>query len=368
MSTIHTQILDEAAEWFVTLRDGGSDRDAHERFTAWLCKSPEHVRAYLELTSIWAEAASPDLRRSLDAQALIARARAEGNIVAIETEPAQEAVPVSGRQSGLRRSWRQRGWLFAASVAAMFVAAALWWQADGAMNYATGIGEQRSLTLADGSRIELNARSRIRVRFSESERLVEVVEGQGLFDVAKDWSRPFIVHSADVRVRAVGTQFDVYRKASGTVVTVLEGKVEVQRVGAGASTVVDPPPADPEPQATSRASGQVLRIDTVELAAGEQAIIAVDQIARPQAPNIAAATGWTQGQLVFDSVTLAEVAQEFNRYNLRQLVIGDRQLERFLISGVFSSADPAALLRFLQEQPGFVVQETATEIRITRPE
>jgi len=90
------------------------------------------------------------------------------------------------------------------------------------------VGEQRSIALADGSIIDLNARSRIRVRLSKDERDVELLQGQALFHVAKDNSRPFVVRSDTTVVRAVGTEFDVYRKKNGTVITVLEGRVVVE--------------------------------------------------------------------------------------------------------------------------------------------
>src|SRR5205823_2531257 len=91
---------------------------------------------------------------------------------------------------------------------------------------------ERSIALPDGSLIELNARSSVRVRFTSNERAVELFEGQALFRVAKDPARPFIVSSDGKRVRAVGTQFDVYRKKASTTVTVLEGRVTVGRAAA----------------------------------------------------------------------------------------------------------------------------------------
>lgn len=428
---IHTQILDEAGEWFVMMRDGGGDAAARAQFAEWLCKSPEHIRAYLELTSIWAEAASVDAERKLDAETLIARARAESNIVALgdigfthrpagaeqhqsaaglvakqklSSEEGGDArsieatassaidlgeesftVPlrekVSLRRASTRMSHHRR--LLAASVAIAAIAGGAWWQMSRPPIYTTGIGEQRSITLADGSRVELNTRSRLRIRFSESERFVDLLEGQGMFQVSKDPERPFIVCSSDACVRAVGTQFDVYRTRSGTVVTVLEGKVEVRTAASRsfslAEYLAEYPAAEPRistpfPLAREGLGERVrelqpaLRGAVAEVTAGEQVIVAADQITRPPTANITAATAWTQMQLVFDSASLADVAHEFNRHNRRQLVILDAQLESFLISGVFSSTDPSSLLRFLEEQPHFFVEETETEIRISRRE
>jgi transmembrane sensor len=117
-----------------------------------------------------------------------------------------------------------------------------------------------------------------------------------------------------------------------------------------------------EPRDDSRAP----RRASVRLAAGEQVTVVKDRASAPRVANVEAATAWTQHQLVFDSATLAEVAHEFNRYNRRQLVVADQGLESVLINGVFSSTDPAALLRFLRAQSDLEVQETGTEVRIVR--
>ncbi|WP_129774478.1 FecR family protein [Peristeroidobacter soli] len=339
-----SRIQEEAAEWLVTLRDGGGDAEERAEFAAWIAKSPAHVRAYLELSTVWTDAAALDAQRRVDIDALIASAELSSNVVTLAGTPAAPSVP--SKPQARRIGWPQR---LAACVAIVCISVAIvWWQGTQALTYTTGIGEQRLLTLSDGSRVELNARSRIRVRFSEQERLVELLEGQGMFQVAKNPLRPFIVHSGHTRVRAVGTQFDVYRRSSGTLVTVLEGKVEVRAGSAGA---------------VERS------VDSVSsLGAGEQVIVVADRINHPEGTNVAAATAWTQRQLVFDAATLAEVADEFNRYNLRQLVIRDAALKGFLISGVFSSTEPASLLSFLRQQPDFQVQETDTEIRISRRE
>mgnify|MGYP000435529277 CR=1 FL=1 len=88
----------------------------------------------------------------------------------------------------------------------------------------------------------------------------------------------------------------------------------------------------------------------------------------PKLANVEAATAWTQQRLVFDYTPLTEVAEEFNRYNHRRLVIDDSGLQTFHVSGSFSSTDPTLLLRFLRDQPGIMVSESAGEIRISRRE
>jgi transmembrane sensor len=105
---------------------------------------------------------------------------------------------------------------------------------------------------------------------------------------------------------------------------------------------------------------------TIFLAAGEQLTLTATIARKTDHPDLATATAWTQRQLVFESAALSDVAEEFNRYNERQLIIQDPALYDFHVSGVFSSTDPASLVRFLRERPGVKVIETATEIRVAK--
>jgi len=104
--------------------------------------------------------------------------------------------------------------------------------------YATALGEQRSVRFEDGSTVELNSRSKIRVKYSKQERDVELIEGQALFHVAHDTSRPFIVAVGATRVRAVGTEFDVYKRLNGTVLPSLKAESLCIRPPKGCSRVV----------------------------------------------------------------------------------------------------------------------------------
>ncbi|MET0986189.1 MAG: FecR domain-containing protein [Steroidobacteraceae bacterium] len=361
---IHTQVLEEAAEWFVTMRDG-ADEAERAQFADWLRRSPEHVRAYLELTSVWADAAGVDAERRQDADALLAQALSGAEIVSLTGVTSASTTATGERSTSLASGRAQRksgGWL-AAAAAMLVIVGTAWWQLQ-RPTYVTDIGEQRSLVLADGSRVQLNSRSRLRVRFSEHERSVDLLEGQGLFEVAKDAGRPFIVYGSGTLVRAVGTQFDVNRRVDQTVVTVLEGKVQVRAVPDRFSSAQGPATSVEATTSGAAPAGEPTRV--AELAAGEQAVVAADQITLPDTPNIAAATAWTQRQLIFESARLADVVFEFNRNNERQLVIRDVDSGNFLVSGVFSSTDPAPLLSFLEQQADFHVQTGKSEIHIWR--
>ena len=355
------QIVQEAAEWLVMLREPDIEPEVHERFMEWLRRSPEHVEAYLEVTTLWGDVSSIPTRAETETAALVARARAESNIVSLAT-----ASPREQRTSSRSRSQFQRGFrlALAASVALLIagIGATAWWLQPRAVEYQTGTGEQRTLRLSDGSSVELNSRSRIAVRFSDTERVIELASGQALFQVAKDPERPFLVSSDAVRVRAIGTRFDVNRRRDGTVVTVVEGRVAVADEGhrsQGLSPVVPSPSAAPH-AATLRSevmlsAGQQV---TVQRAPGERAPLAAI------AADSAAVTAWSRGELVFRSERLSSVIDEFNRYNARRIVL-ESSVEDFPITATFATTDSNALVKFLAAQPDLRVDAASEDIRIS---
>ncbi|MBS0417014.1 MAG: FecR domain-containing protein [Proteobacteria bacterium] len=364
LSDSNTRVYTQASEWFVEFRAGDIDAAARRDFNEWLRKAPENVRAYLEIAAIWNESVSLDPQRRFSVDELIACAQADpANVVPLEfgtSFPAETArvaaVEVPQRRSAGAhpsssfRSVRARPRLFAACALVFMAAIALiGYRLYGGETYATGVGEQRVIALADGSTVELNTRSQIRLRFTPERRAVDLVEGQALFHVAKDAARPFIVYSDRVRVRAVGTQFDVYRRKGRTTVTVVEGRVAVMEARAPAASTRDPGDGLPPP---------------VLLSDGEQVTVTPDMKALPIRANAVTATAWTQRRIVFESASLAEAAEEFNRYNARQIVIHGVNRD-FHINGMFSSSDPASLVRFLQARTHFKIVETSRQIDIS---
>ncbi|MGH8208538.1 MAG: FecR family protein, partial [Steroidobacteraceae bacterium] len=214
---VNAQILEEAAEAIVELNAADPDHAFRKKFDAWLRTSPEHVRAYLELLPIWEEGTALPLYSDASVEDLIARAKRADNIVLLGTTPSASALsqsPVAFGAGDVRR----RRFTIAASIVLTGIAlcSLAWFQLTRNRTYVTDIGEQRSISLRDGSLIELNARSRLHIRFTAQQRSVDLLEGQALFRVAKDLTRPFVVTSDGTLVRAVGTQFDVYRQKSGT--------------------------------------------------------------------------------------------------------------------------------------------------------
>ncbi|WP_129781584.1 FecR family protein [Peristeroidobacter soli] len=321
-------ILEEASSWVIELSEADLDAQQRGQLDRWLRRSPEHVQAFLEISAAWEESSRLEAPRGGELDALIARVIAENNVVPLATSKPTTSVRREPRS-------RVRRLAIAASVV-LAVGTLAWWARP--ESYSTRIGEQRSIALADGSVVQLNSQSQLRVRFSKNQRLVELSRGQALFEVFKDASRPFIVVSDGASVKAVGTQFDVNHHKQGIVVTVVEGRV----------AVTQPSAAQP-----------------MYLVAGDKVTLGSNVAPRTERANVDNAVAWTHRRLIFDDTPLTEVIEEFNRYNVRRFVINDASLEGFHIRGTFDANKPERLVTFLSQRFDLSVVETQEEIRLT---
>jgi len=329
------QTAEQAAHWWVALH--GDEVSAAEElaFGEWISRSPERVAAYLRLELLLRELSSKDVRwPAVSAEELAREASLAPSEPALLPTEASRAGP-SRVRNARKRSFVQLG-LAAAIILAVTAA---WLFIAGPQRYETAIGEQRSVVLADGSLITLNTASRIEVDFGAGQRLIRLIRGEALFDVARDPTRPFDVDTGNATFRAVGTQFNVDRRSSGTTITVVEGKVAVipKRVGAGTVRIV---------------AAQRMTVTGARLGA-------LQDVA-----NIAAATVWTQRRLIFERRPLAEVAAEFNRYNRETIVIEDERLRDEEVTAVFQVNDTAAFVTFLAQIPGVTIHHESDGQRI----
>ena len=341
----HSVIVAEASAWFIEFRAGDVNGEARLHFIEWLRRSPEHIQAYLEVSGAWSELPASDPEGKIDIASLIARARNEADVIVLSPGSLRPSPTPSPAEPSI--SWRRpsRALLATAAMGVLAAITLLFWAGnDAGVSYSTAIGEQRTIRLADGSTVELNSRSKVQVRLTDHQRNVALLEGQALFRVAKDKQRPFIVRAGDAQVRAVGTEFDVYRKPGSTVVTVVEGRVETYdgSSGAGAAAIV--------------------------LSAGEQLTVLPHTVTKPTRTDTLVATAWVQKRLIFEETPLSDVAEEFNRYSRRSLSIDGDELRKLKISGIYSSTDPASLINFLRSQPSIQVIETENQVRVVRRE
>jgi transmembrane sensor len=278
--------LAEAGDWLVRLQSTDLSEADALAFDAWLDASPANGPAYDSVLAVSRayEASAGDLRREL-------------------------AVEAARRGRGLvgRRGFLAAGGLAAAAALAVTVLPPLL-LAPRAETYSTGVGEHRTVKLADGSVIDLNAKSRLTVTLARNERRLSMPEGEAIFDVAPDKNRPFTVAAAGRSVRVVGTQFDVRSRPDGFSVTVARGVVEVRPTG------------DPSGHAYRLIHGQRLDVG----AAGEQL----------RAVEPAEAFSWRSGRLVYRDQPLTTVIADLNRQFRKPILIADSELGATRISGV----------------------------------
>jgi transmembrane sensor len=214
--------------------------------------------------------------------------------------------------------------------------------------FRTALGEQRSVLLADGSRVTLNTASLIEVKLLKGRRDVRLLHGEALFEVAHDPARPFVVRAGNAVLSDVGTQFNVDVRTSGTTVTVVEGRVGVD---------------SGSPRASARApavEGVHGQFEALILGANDRVVITPAGLGAPEHNvNVAPTMAWTQRQLMFERRPLSEVAEEFNRYNRDRIEIDSAALKSQEVTGVFEAKDPASFLAFLSSIPGVEIREGA---------
>jgi transmembrane sensor len=349
------QVYEQACEWFVEFRTAAADEELRHAFHSWLQQAPAHMAAYLDVASSWKRTGALDVSARFPKEALIAQAMESDNLLAYPGAAAP-GKPLSAR-GAVSRLLSPPGLAVAAGALALIgaVLVGAWLRAS--PTYATGIGQRRVIRLADGSIVDLNAASRIIVRYTKTRREIDLVRGQALFADTYQPHRPFIVRSRAAVVRAMGTQFDVNLLHAETIVTVIEGKVAVARQRALQAASERPQPVSGHAAAD---------LSTVYLTAGEQLTVSALRRMRPVRANVTDAIAWVHHRLIFASTALRDVVQEFNRYNAEQLVIASPSLESFKIDGVFSSTNPKSLIAFLRQYPGIQVTDTGESVVISR--
>jgi transmembrane sensor len=209
----------------------------------------------------------------------------------------------------------------------------------------TAIGQQRTITLEDGSTVQVNTHTAVTVHFTPRKREVRLADGEARFTVAKNTERPFIVTTPQACVRAVGTVFNVQVGAHRTAVAVLEGHVRV--FGRAEELEVTESPV-----LSSQPSSRFVT-PPEDLFAGQRAAVSrTGTILRDAGPPIERVSAWTRRQLVFRDEPLSDLVSEFNRYHNKALRIEDPGLAGFRVSGTFDAYDMRSLMQYLENYQG----------------
>jgi transmembrane sensor len=283
-------ILAEAVDWYVRLNDSQADAATERAWLIWLHADPRHAEAWQRVQQLQQRlaVASPQLA----------------------------AAALQGARQGRRNALKVLGLLLGVGVVG--------WQGYRASplsaDYATRVGERRRVTLADGSRLELNTDTRVDIRFDAVQRLIQLQQGEILVQTAQD-SRPLRVRSAEGSIRALGTRFAVRQLEDSTRVTVEEHAVQIQ------------------PRLATTAIAQVEAGQSVEFRA--------DQVGTVHSTP-ANASAWTQGMLVAVDWRLDQLLAELSRY--RHGYLGcTPEVAGMRLSGAFNVTDDEAILASLQD-------------------
>jgi len=347
---IRSAISQLAADWFAAHRGGPLSSGEREEFLGWLKASPIHIEEYLGVAAL--EPILKDAARDppISIAALKELARSDDDATIIDLVSAAPAGPekpptASARPAPLlnvRRVWLGAAVLMVLSLGGLYA----YWQSiverrPVSRNYLTAHGKRGTWQLSDGSTIHLDSDTAVTVRLSGAERLVELDRGQIAVTVRHDARRPFHVRAGAADAVAVGTEFDVYRVAGSTTVTVLAGVVAVS-----------------VPKTADR---------TLRVGAGQKVSIVEGLLPLAASPaNPREASAWLEGKIAFERRPLGEVAAEFNRYNSVQFSIDDPQLRAMPISGSFDAEDVDSFAEFLRSLDGVRLQRADGRFQVLR--
>jgi len=326
----------QAAYWFAIIQNENCSEAQLRAFSLWLSQDQAHQDAYDECVMFYE--ISAELSEDEDILALRRSALGVGKT----------------KERSVKR-------FAAVSIAATFLIAALFilpqiynQQADervqvdkielsfsdsNNLTLVTAVGEQLTRTLNDGSMIELNTDSEIRVQLSKGQRSIYLLKGQAVFSVAHDETRPFVVFAGDRRVTALGTMFEVRLGDEAAQVTLLEGKVKVDEVSLTdeQSSVSDQP-------------------TTIELLPGDRYISDTNEMVRVEPERIESDLSWRDGRHIFVDEKISKIVSELNRYTERKIVINDPQIGELRASANFKMGSTQSLSAALKATFGLSVR------------
>ena len=304
-------VLNEAAAWFLKIRDNEMSEAEFAKWRSWLSLSSEHARAFDDVAKLWNECDALD---SIQENSFV------------QENGIRETTSLTGHSS-LRWGF---GWIGSVGVrpamatgmaAIVFVLGAagirLWSESEitAAPVFETVVAEHRAIELEDGSKVILGAMSRISAHYSETRREVILHNGEALFEVEKNPNRPFAVIAGVNTVEAIGTAFNVNIGGSDVTVTVVEGKVQIGPISVSAKQRL---------KMNNDIFGNDQEIQPIVLKRSQSVEYTHDgDFQDIEIANLELATSWRYGRMNFMSEPLKDVIVNVNRYTTREIVIVD---------------------------------------------
>jgi transmembrane sensor len=312
-----TQSVNEiASAWLERFHAGNWTEQNQAELDTWLAESSAHRAAYWRLEDAWSNAARLSALREPLRQPVAQR----------------RILPVLARTAGI---------IAVAGAAGIF--AAQYSGSPKSQTYATGLGGRETLALSDGSHIELNTNTVLRVATNAHGRTVWLDKGEAYFDIKHDATHPFVVFTAGHRITDLGTKFLIRQNKGRVEVALMEGKARVD-------------------------SNDAAKAQSAVLTPGDVAIATTDELSVTQRPTakLTNELSWRQGQLIFSETTLADAVAQFNRYNTTKLVVSDPAVARMKINGTFPTNGTEMFARVTQHILQLRTEKHGDEIVISR--
>ncbi|MBW2368919.1 MAG: FecR domain-containing protein [Deltaproteobacteria bacterium] len=311
----------EATKWISRIKSGQMTPEGWDKFRTWLAEDRAHITEIEMMSAIW------DCSDVLKENPFVAqeagwlKARRRGRGVMKWLLPFKTGMPILKP--------------IAAVTVALLIVVGLWWDRTNEMapiSYQTAVAHQRAISLPDGSTVSLDTDTSITTHYTETIREINLVKGRALFAVVKDPDRPFIVKAGKVSIRAVGTEFNVYKKTDKVYVTVTEGQVKVIRKNGmmtslkkDVHSIKTESAEKPLLAAVHEEQGVVAKL----VGSGEEIVVSEKEPTYELRPvNIEKAKSWQSGRLIFHNTPLKEAIEEINRYLERKIQIRYRKYPR----------------------------------------
>ncbi|HVZ69819.1 MAG TPA: FecR domain-containing protein [Rhizomicrobium sp.] len=282
--------IDATAARFLERRDLGPWGEADQaELDAWLNESAAHCAAFWRLEAVWSDAERLSVLRSFRPQTA-------------KSEPRRDIWPILRRAAAAT-----------VAIAAIGAASAFYLLQPEGERYSTPMGGREVITLFDGSQVELNTDTSVRI--APARRMAWVEKGEAYFQIKHDAAHPFVVQVGDHRIVDLGTKFVVRDEPGRLEVSLVEGKARVEPLNNASKPAVLTP-------------GDVAVATAADIS-----------VTRKTEKHLASELGWRRGVLIFDYTTLGQAVAEFNRYNAKKIVLAPNAPAHLTMVGTFPIND-----------------------------
>lgn len=320
MSERANDVAREAATWLERRESEDWNDVDNASLETWLAQSAAHRIAFWRVNGAWSQT---------------------DRLSALRPLPTQRSVPASPRKT--RPLLR-----FAAAAIAVAVigsvAANNMLSGPAYKTYATGVGVRETITLPDGSQIELNTDTSVRVAEAGRHRNVVLDRGEAFFQIKHDSVHPFVVTAGNSRVIDLGTKFSVRTEPGRVEVALVEGRARIEPV-------------------EGHAPARIATLTPGDVAVAEKDSLNVRSLPKR---DLADDLGWRRGVLILRRTTIAEAVAQFNRYNTHKLIVTDPAVAELPLGGTFQTTNPELFARVARDVLGVKLEVRGNETVISR--